>query len=332
MPKRKKKKKKKRINQKTKSHHSKRRKKRGGLRNFPTGNGSAFPFQPEPESGYHIVGPAQAMMEYSQALSDILAGESDEKEMNAILHVTGLLWNMAITDDPASESEMRTKLKSMHPDWIDDGLIDMMLDRHRRMFPTLMTDPPMAIKVHVIAPPEKIELFDESRAILKPEIIPPDSMENKVIESFHQVEERLKGGDDWSLIEKDLNKTQDKLINIFKKWCLMKGVESNVIGDLVFAAGRLMDFFHGYERKCLAEVEPEAIVNFMNDFWLRKTFGSPVVMSAMPCAIECFYRFLVEKKYTKNAELQVRVIHENRGEFLIALQTYFKPGSIGKDD
>ena len=283
-------------------------------------------------SGYHIVGPAQAMMEYSQALSDIRGGEADGKELNEILNVTGMLWNIAITDDPASKREMRTQLKSMHPDWIDDELIDMMLDRHRRMFPSLMTDPPMAIRVHVIDPPEKIELFDESKAVLKPEMIPPDSEDKKVIESFRRVEERVKNGEDWNLIEEELNEAQNKLVGIFKTWCRRKGIPSGVIGDFVFAVGRWMDFSHGYERICFSDAGPEFIGDFMNRFWLRKSYAKPVVLSAMPCALECFYKFLVEKAYMKNARQQLRAIHENRGEFFIALQSYFKPGSIGKDE
>ena len=177
MPKRKKK----RVKRKTKHYQSKRQKRSAGLRNVPTENGSASSSQEEAGSGYHIVGPAQAMMEYGQALIDIRGDESDEKMMNEILQVTGLLWNIALTDDPSSVKETRIQLKCMHPNWIDDALIDMMLDRHHRMFPTLMTDPPMAIKVHVIDPPEKIELFDESKAVLKTEIIPPEPEEKRVI-------------------------------------------------------------------------------------------------------------------------------------------------------
>ena len=119
------------------------------------------------------------------------------------------------------------------------------------------------------------------------------------------------------------------MLNIFKKWCGQKGVASDAAVDFVFAAGRLLDYFHGYECVTLAEAKPDAIKHFMNDFWLRKAFAKPIVMSAVPRALECFYMFLVEKEYMMQAERQLMAIKENRAEFLIILYSYFKPGSIG---
>jgi len=87
--------KKKKVKRKTKYYHSKRQRQGAGLQNVSTENGLASSSQAEAGSDYHIVGPAQAMMEYGQALIDIRGDESDEKMMNEILQVTGLPWNVS---------------------------------------------------------------------------------------------------------------------------------------------------------------------------------------------------------------------------------------------
>src|SRR6266849_3098041 len=97
---------------------------------------------PERQGPEHpSTGFADAFTEYAKPLLDSTDGSMEQ--VQTALSIAQLCWNLALIDHPDAEEQTIQKMKAILPYDEDEfeqfrqDIIEMMLDRHRRMFPGL---------------------------------------------------------------------------------------------------------------------------------------------------------------------------------------------------
>ncbi|MDY6949900.1 MAG: hypothetical protein SWE60_00175 [Thermodesulfobacteriota bacterium] len=279
--------------------------------------------------GFRSVPPAQAMMEYAKPLMELVKGEEDfEDAMQAGM----VLWNYALSvqkgdTDKKIEQEI---LKEMGDCFSLDhkgakALFMRMIERQGYLFPPDIQpkgSPFMFIRKevrHLIKP------FDYTALALSDEIIPPDKKDKVFVDTLDQLDSQISAGVDYGEYESLFLSLKDKCHVRFEKWLRDKGLSQDI--ELFSSCLDIyLDFVYGYMHDdviTLKTITLIYVVEFFEDYLVRKVMTDPDEYVYWPPAVKLFYDFLHEKGYLEKPEKIIREITEVEPYFIQALKKQF---------
>ena len=289
-----------------------------------------LPHMGAPE-GFRSISMAQAMMEYGKPIMNYV--EDDENSLDKAMQISGLLWNYAISVQRGSEDKKPEKeiLKVLRKTLDLDkdeahALFTKMIERHSYLFPQDIQPEPrtpfMFIRKearHLIRP------FDYKNLVITNEIIPPDQNDRDVIDKIKRLDRNIYDGAEYGKYEDQLVSLKDECQELFEKWLIAKGLKGDV-QDFSFCLPTYLDFIYGYihdEVVILKSVPDLCLIEFFEDFLLRKMMAEPNEYLYWPPALKLFYQFLHEKGYLDNYEEIIEKIDRVEPYFIKVLKKQF---------
>jgi hypothetical protein len=290
----------------------------------------ALPHMDAPE-GFRSISMSQAMIEYGKPLMSLL--EDDEKGLEAVVQISMVLWNYSLSvqrgnKDKGIEKDIIEALSnSLGLDMSEaQALLKTMLERHLYLFPQDKQPkdpmPYMFIRKevrHLIRP------FEYGRVILSDEVIPPDQRDRDLIEMINRLDSYIYDDTEFDAYEDLLVSVEDECRNSFERWLDAKGVKEN-IQDFSFCLGSYLDFIYGYmhdDAVLLKDIAEVYMIEFFEDYLLRKMMVEPHEYVYWPPALKLFYRFLNEKGYLGSHEDHISKIDRIEPYFLEILRKQF---------
>lgn len=264
--------------------------------------------------GFISVSSSQAMMEYAKPL--LIKGSKDINDLNKLLELVSSLWNLAITKQKDDQQEYRR--------WMDrvetgaknvlnldgeekDRFINEMVERQAHLFPEdIQPNPPsmflyMRKEVsYLIAP------FDQSKIKFKVDKeIQPDKEDLQLIRKIEELDRHMVKGSDYSDYEELALSIEDECPKLLDKWLIAKGfadTPSKYSGCLEIFLSFIYRYMHD-ETVMLKTVPDIYLLEFFEDFLLRKVACEPFEFLYWPPALKLFYQFLAEKGYMRDATI-----------------------------
>lgn len=258
--------------------------------------------------GFIAIPFSQAMMEYAKPLME--KGADDINGMNKVMELASSLWNLA-TSKQKNDHEH-------YPRWLEmaakgakkiltlDGeererFIDEMIERHIHLFPEEMQPPPPSMFVYMRKDVSYlIRPFDYGRIKFKlDEIIPPDEEDMGMMSNIEKLDEQIKRGSNYDSYEELAMSIEDECPLLFKKWLVAKGFEDDP-NEYSHCLDIYLTFIYRYlhdDLVLLKSVPDQYIIEFFEDFLLRKVMCKPFEYLFWPPALKLFHRFLSEKGY-----------------------------------
>ena len=258
--------------------------------------------------GFIAIPFSQAMMEYAKPLME--KGASDINDLNKVMELSSSLWNLAM-------SKQKNDLKE-YPRWLEmatkgaekilnlDGeernrFIEEMIERHIHLFPEEMQPTPPSMFMHMRKDVSYlIRPFDYGR--IKFEVnktIPPDEEDKLMMNNIEKLDEQIKRGNNYDSYEELAMSIEDECPNLFKKWLIAKGFADDP-EEYFHCLDIYLTFIYRYlhdDLVLLKSVPDPYIIEFFDDFLLRKVMCKPFEYLYWPPALKLFYRFLNEKGY-----------------------------------
>jgi len=145
--------------------------------------------------------------------------------------------------------------------------------------------------------------FDYNRIKFKvKETIPPDDEDHKLVEMIKELDEHILKGSDYDKYENLSFSVEDDCQKLFEKWLIAKGLEEEP-NKYPACLSLYITFIYRYmhDEPVLLKAVPEVyIIEFFEDFLLRKVICKPFEYLYWPPALKLFYKFLLEKGYMEN--------------------------------
>lgn len=263
--------------------------------------------------GFITVTASQAMIEYAKPLID--KGAKDIEDLNKTMELVSSLWNLAISKQKEDHHEYQrwmervvTSAKKLLK--LDDEgrtrFINEMVERQAYLFP-LDIQPPPSMFMHMrkdvgylITP------FDYSRIKFKVDgQIPPSDEDLQLIRKIEELDRHMMCGSDYGEYESLALSIEDECPKIFKKWLIAKGFEG-APDEYSSCLDIYLTFIYRYMHDdivLLKAVPDICLIEFFEDFLLRKVFCKPFEFLYWPPSLKLFYQFLNEKGYMKDTTL-----------------------------
>jgi len=280
--------------------------------------------------GFRSISFSQAMMEYAKPLMDRMENEDD---LNKVLQASGLFWNYALSvergeADERLEKEIIKAVKSTFG--MDkqeaDALLRQMIERHGYLFPPDIQPEPglpfMFIRKevrHIIRP------FDNNSLELSDKIIPPDKDDAAIISRLKELDKHISDDTGYEAYEPLLFSLKDEVEDKFEKWLIAKGLKGDARGFST-CLHVYFDFVYGYmhdEVFVFKSVPHECLLEFFEDFLIRKMMADPNEYILWPPALKLFYQFLHEKEYLDNPDPIIHRIDDLEPYFIEVLKKQF---------
>ncbi len=118
---------------------------------------------------------------------------------------------------------------------------------------------------------------------------------------------------------------KDECQGLFEKWLITKGLKGDV-QDFSFCLHTYLDFIYGYmhdDTVVLKSVPDIYLVEFFEDFLIRKMMVEPNEYVYWPPALKLFYLFLHEKGYLNNHKEIIKKIDRVEPYFIEVLRKQF---------
>jgi len=272
--------------------------------------------QMEAPQGFMAVSSSQALMQYAQPLMEEETASLDE--LNRRMEVVSSLWNVAVSrqkNDPqryarAMEKAKATVKKVLSLDGEERTLyIEKMIERQVNLFPEeVQPEPPSMFMYmrkdvsHLIAP------FDYNRiGFTVDAAIPPDEEDLDLIQRIDTLDEHIRRGTDYGEYEKLAISVEDDSIKLFGKWLIAKGFRDDP-EEFAHCPEIYITFLYRYlhdDPLLLKSVPVPYVVEFFEDYLLRKMICEPHEYLYWPPSLKLFYRFLHEKGYLSSKEMNL---------------------------
>jgi hypothetical protein len=272
--------------------------------------------QIEAPKGFMVVSSSQALMEYAKPLMETDAENLDE--LNRRMELVSSLWNLAVSQQKGEQQEYsrwmeRVKVgvkKVLNLDGAErDRFIAEMIERQVHLFPEELQPAPPSMFMHMrkdvsyLIPP-----FDDSRNRFRVNAaIPPDEEDLRLIGKIDALDDHIRRGSDYDTYEKLALSIEDESKAGFRKWLIAKGFEDDP-EPYVHCPEIYLTFLYRYvhdDLVLLKSVRNQYIIEFFEDFLLRKMICKPVEYLYWPPALKLFYRFLNEKGYLSANETAI---------------------------
>ena len=264
--------------------------------------------QIEAPKGFMTVSSSQAMMEYAKPLMEINA--ENLNELNRRMELASSLWNLSVSrqkDEPQEYSRWMERVKTGVKKVLNlDGAerecyIAEMIERQVHLFPEEMQPTPPSMFMHMrkevshLIPP-----FDASRIRFRVDAtIPPDEEDLRLVGKIEALDDHIRRGSDYDAYEKLAISVEDESKTVFRKWLIAKGFEDDP-EEYVHCPEIYLTFLYRYvhdDPVLLKSVPNEYIIEFFEDFLLRKMICEPIEYLYWPPSLKLFYQFLNEKGY-----------------------------------
>lgn len=284
--------------------------------------------------GFRAVSISQAVVEFGKPLVELAGSTGQSPDMNKVMQAAMLLWNHAVSIQ-RSEADEREKanvtetlgmtfgLKSDEA----ESLRSRMVERRSFLFPEdsqpkdRMT-PFMFIRKERIS---DIQPFAYDRLISAGTDIASDAKDAALINSIIKLDRFVAKEADYGEYENLLMEVKNESEDLFERWLRDKGFPEEY-HDLAGCLSVYFDFVYGYahdEAVTLSTVRPDHLVEFFEDFLLRKVYAEPQEYVDWPPSIKLFYRFLKDKGYLQDPEPIAQTIERLETKFLEVLRSHF---------
>ena len=270
----------------------------------------------EPPKGFIAISSSQALMEYAKPLMEKNA-ESLE-ELNRRMELASSLWNLAVSRQKSDQPEYSRWMESakagagkvLNLDSEErDRYIREMIERQIHLFPEEMQpEPPsmfmyMRKEVSYLIPP-----FDYGRIHFQADAaIPPDEEDRCLIGKIGELDDHIRQGSDYGTFEALALSIEEDSVKLFKKWLIDKGFQDNP-EEYAHCPEIYITFIYRYlhdDLVLLKSVPAQYLIEFFEDFLLRKVICKPTEFLYWPPSLKLFYRFLHEKGYMSSQETDV---------------------------
>ncbi|MBE0559195.1 MAG: hypothetical protein IH628_18355, partial [Proteobacteria bacterium] len=229
------------------------------------------------------------------------------------MELASSLWNLAVSRQKEEE-----QLQQEYSRWMErvkagakkvlnldvaerDRYIAEMIARQHHLFPEEVQPAPSSMfmfmrkEVSHLIPP-----FDAGRIRFRVEAaIPPDEEDLRWIGQIKSLDDHIRRGSDYDAYEELALSVEDESKVVFAKWLIAKGFEDDP-EQCVHCPEIYLTFLYRYvhdDPVLLKSVPNEYLIEFFEDFLLRKMICEPVEYLYWPPALKLFYRFLNEKGY-----------------------------------
>jgi hypothetical protein len=270
----------------------------------------------EPPKGFIAISSSQALMEYAKPLMEKNAESLDE--LNRRMELASSLWNLAVSRQKSDRPEYsrwmeRAKAgaeKVLNLDGEErDRYIGEMIERQIHLFPDeAQPEPPsmfmyMRKEVSYLIPP-----FDHRRLRFRADAaVPPDQEDLRFIGKIEELDDHIRRGSDYDTFEALALSIEEDSVKLFKKWLISKGFEENP-EEYVHCPEIYVTFIYRYlhdDLVLLKSVPARYLIEFFEDFLLRKVMCKPSEFLYWPPSLKLFYRFLHEKGYMSSQEKEL---------------------------
>jgi hypothetical protein len=167
--------------------------------------------------------------------------------------------------------------------------------------------------------------FDYKKLVLSNEIIPSDQNDRDVMNKIDRLDSYIYQGTEYDRYENLFFSLKDECQDRFEKWLMAKGLKDDV-QDFSSCLHIYFDFIYGYMHDdivVLKSVPNIYLVEFFEDFLLRKMMAEPNEYVYWPPALKLFYQFLHEKGYLENHEEIIEKIDRVEPYFIEVLKKQF---------
>jgi len=289
-----------------------------------------LPHMGAPE-GFRSISMSQAMMEYAKPIMSFV--EDSETRLDDAMQISMLLWNYSNfvergNEDKKLEKEISKALRKTFKLDKDEAhaLFEKMVERHSYLFPQDVQPKPgfpfMFIRKEIR---HLIKSYDYSKLGLSHEIIPADQNDRDVMNKIEKLDSLINGEAEYGVYENLLFSLKDECEERFEKWLIAKELKEG-IQNFSSCIHIYFDFIYGYmhdDTVTLKSVPDIYILEFFEDFLLRKLMAEPNEYIYWPPALKLFYQFLHEKGYLDNPQKTIRKIDKLEPYFIDVLKKQF---------
>lgn len=270
----------------------------------------------EPPKGFIAISSSQAVMEYAKPLMEKNA-ESME-ELNRRMELASSLWNLSVSSQKKDRPEYARwmeKAKASVGKILNlngeerDRYIGEMIERQIHLFPEEVQPPPpspfmyMRKEVSYLIRP-----FDYGRIRFRADVdVTPDEEDRRLVGKIEELDAHIRRGSDYSAFEALALSIEEDCAGLFKKWLIAKGFEDNP-EEYAHCLDIYITFIYRYlhdDLVLLKTVPPPYLIEFFEDFLLRKVICEPTEFLYWPPSLKLFYRFLNEKGYMSSQETNI---------------------------
>jgi hypothetical protein len=184
-----------------------------------------------------------------------------------------------------------------------------MIERQIHLFPEEVQPAPpsmfmyMRKEISYLIPP-----FDCGRLRFRADAaVPPDEEERRLIGKIEELDDHIRGESDYDDFEALALSIEKDSLKLFKKWLIAKGFEDNP-EEYAHCPEIYITFIYRYQHDdlvLLKSVPAQYLIEFFEDFLLRKVICKPTEFLYWPPSLKLFYRFLHEKGYISSPETDV---------------------------
>lgn len=267
----------------------------------------------EPPKGFIAVSSSQALMEYAKPLMEKNAESLDE--LNRRMELASSLWNLAVSsqknDRPGYMRWMEKakisaqKVLNLHGNE-RDGYIGEMIERQMHLFPEeVQPAPPSMVMFMRKEVSYLIPAFDIGRLHFRSEAaVPPDEEDRRLIKKIVELDEHIRLRSAYDTFEALALSVEEECQKLFMKWLIAKGFEDDP-EEYAHCLDIYLTFIYRYlhdDLVMLKNVPARYLIEFFDDFLLRKVMCKPAEFLFWPPSLKLFYQFLNEKGYLSSRE------------------------------
>jgi len=282
----------------------------------------------EAPKGFIAISNSQAIMEYAKPLMETNSADIDE--LNRKMELASSLWNLATSKQKHNSDGYASWMKKvrisarsvLNLDGEEmDRFIEEMVERHLNLFPeAIQPEPPSQVMYMRKDASYLIRPFDYSRIGFKVEkSIDPDEEDQCFIGKLKELDDHMRNGTNYDVYEALAISIEEESALLFKKWLIAKGFNDDP-EEYTHCADIYMTFIYRYMHDdliLLKSVLDEYLMEFFEDYLLRKVMCKPFEYLYWPPSLKLFYRFLGEKGYTSPPETVTMI------EALDAIEPHF---------
>jgi hypothetical protein len=290
----------------------------------------------EAPPGFRAISMSQAMLEYGKPLNELVVPTAidDMDNLEMIMKITMLLWNHALSVEKGEEEEREKvsvtgileKAFGLKKDEAE-SLRKRMVERRSFLFPEDKQPkdrltPFMFIRKEKVV---RIEPFAYNRLIPTKTNIPYSSEDEGLIDKIIKLDQLILEETDYEDYENLFTEVKDGAERLFGKWLADKGFPEEFL-SLTECLSIYLDFIYGYAHDdiiTLKSISPGYLMEFFEDFLLRKMYVEPQEYVDWPPSIKLFYQFLKDKRYIEDPASIIYAVNRLETRFLEVLTRQF---------
>jgi len=260
-------------------------------------------------------------------------GSEEISDLNEVLQLATPLWNYSLGIEPrGKKEEQRTVLVDSFQEVLKmdqqqaEDFLSEMLTRKEYLFPPEIQPafPPATFFIrkevsHLIVP------FNFYELQLSEQPIPPDTEDQKMIQTVRQMDRYLLESADYDEWEDHYFQMEEECASRFRTWLFAKGLTEEH-PDFAYCIEIFLNFVYRYGHNSvviLANVSSLEIEEFFRYHLLRKVIVEPHEYTWWIPALKLFYTFLYEKGYLSEESPLIEHLDEVEPHFIEQLRENF---------